>query len=64
MGGGGGPAAAVAVLGKARIVLPDCLMLLFAAAELEESRGEIETARGLYEEKVQVMPELCSHMLV
>lgn len=56
VGGGGGPAAAAAVLIKARAALPDCLMLLFAAAELEETRGESETARGLYEEQVQVPP--------
>ena len=52
--GGGGPAMAAAVLTKARAALPDCLLLHFAAAELEESRGENDAARGIFEELVQV----------
>ena len=52
--GGSGPAAAAAVLTKARNLLPDCLMLHFAAAELEESRGETDAARAIFEEQVQV----------
>ena len=52
--GGGGPAAAAQVLSKGRLVLPDCSMLHFAAADLEESRGELDNARGLYEELVGV----------
>lgn len=54
MGGGGGPALAAAVLTKARNLLPDCLVLHFAAAELEESRGETDAARSIFEEQVQV----------
>lgn len=52
--GGGGPAMAVTVLNKARTALPDCLMLHFAAAELEESRGEVDAARSIFEELVEV----------
>ncbi len=51
--GGGGPAMAAAVLNKARAALPDCLVLHFAAAELEESRGEIDASRSIFEELVQ-----------
>ena len=54
MEGGGGPAMAAAVLNKARAALPDCLMLHFAAAELEETRGEIDAAHSIFEELVQV----------
>lgn len=53
--GGGGPAAASAVLSKARGLLPDCLLLHFAAAELDESRGELDSARSIFEEQVQVL---------
>ena len=52
--GGGGPTMAAAVLTKARGLLPDCLMLHFAASELEESRGEADSARSIFEEQVQV----------
>ena len=51
---GNGAAAAAAVLKKACRVLPDCSLLYYAAAELQESRGEIEAARSLYEERVEV----------
>lgn len=49
-----GVVAASAVLVRARAAMPDCTMLHFAAAELEEGRGNIEAARTLYEEMVQV----------
>lgn len=52
--GGGGPSAAASILSKAREALPDCAMLRFAAADLEESRGEIDNARAMYEELVAV----------
>jgi cleavage stimulation factor subunit 3 len=32
--------------------LPSCLLLHFAAADLEESRGNVEGARKIYEELV------------
>ena len=54
--GGGGPAAAAAVLTKARATLPECSMLHFAAAELEEARGEVDAARAVFEEQVQALP--------
>ena len=54
--GGGGPAAAAAVLTKARATLPECAMLHFAAAELEEARGEVDAARAVFEEQVQALP--------
>lgn len=54
--GGGGPATALAVLSKARSMLPRCALLQFAAAELEEARGETDNARALYEEQVDALP--------
>ncbi|KAK9838494.1 hypothetical protein WJX81_002771 [Elliptochloris bilobata] len=47
--GGSGPAAAAAVLARARQTLPSCLMLHFAAAELEEERGDADAVRAVFE---------------
>lgn len=51
---GGGAAAAAGVLNKARKALPECSILHFAAAELEEARGDLDAARNMYEEQVMV----------
>ncbi|EIE19849.1 Suf-domain-containing protein, partial [Coccomyxa subellipsoidea C-169] len=50
--GGSGPAAAASVLGQGRKALFSCLLLHFAAADLEESRGSTEAARRVYEDLV------------
>lgn len=50
---GNGAAAAASVLKKACRGLPECSLLHYAAAELQESRGETEAARSLYEERVE-----------
>jgi len=41
---------AVAVLARARDAVPACAVVRFAAADLEESRGNVEAAREVYEE--------------
>ncbi|CAL8466443.1 g5979 [Coccomyxa elongata] len=50
--GGSGPAAAASVLSQGRKALPSCLLLHFAAADLEDSRGGTDAARRVYEDLV------------
>ena len=40
---------ALSVLQQARQAMPDCVMLAFAQADLEESSGQVDRARGIYE---------------
>ena len=42
---GTGPQAAVAVLSKAAIALPSCLLLHFAWADMEEAQGNLQQAK-------------------
>ncbi|KAL3133211.1 hypothetical protein ABBQ38_007099 [Trebouxia sp. C0009 RCD-2024] len=46
----GSPHLALQVLKKARQVLPGCLLLHFAAADLQESQGDVEAARQVYQD--------------
>ncbi|KAK9824661.1 hypothetical protein WJX72_012141 [[Myrmecia] bisecta] len=52
LGPGGGIMAAKAVFSRARKALPACVMLHFAAADMEEVRGEVGAATAVYEELV------------
>ncbi|CAD7699774.1 unnamed protein product [Ostreobium quekettii] len=52
---GGGTLSAVKVLDRARTCLPNCLMLHFALADVEESEGHIEKAKDVYEELVRCL---------
>lgn len=46
---GAGPHEAVLVLTRAQKALPDCVMLRFAHADLEESQGNVDKAKEVYE---------------
>eukprot|EP00775_Hariotina_reticulata_P002070 gene2070-2390_t len=50
---GGGVAAAAACLLRAVAALPDCLLLHFALADLEEAQGNIQAAKDVYESLVK-----------
>lgn len=49
-GEGGSPQLALQILKKARQVLPGCLLLHFAAADLQEGQGDIDAARHVYQD--------------